>query len=80
VSKKARDRRVEYRRDERYLRGEAKPEDDSLHAFRDWNRARVRSLDKFGRHPDELLMTLDGYYEWIVFGDNKLLFKGGKPR
>lgn len=78
MSKKARDRRVEFRRDERYLRGEARPEDLSLHFERGWNRARVRSLDKFCRHPAELLMTEEQYENWLFFGMWKPLLKGGR--
>jgi hypothetical protein len=76
MGKRARDHRVRYRRDERYLDGRAKPEDDDMH-FLGWNRSQVRSLRKWERQQGQLLFRdeLD-YLNWYHFNKRDAIRKG----
>lgn len=76
MGKKARDHRARIRRDNRYLDGRAKPEDDDIHAF-GWNRSRVRNLRKWEKHREQLLMDDETYENWLFFGLWRPLKKGG---
>ena len=78
MGKRARDRRVRYRRDERYLDGRAKPDDMDIHDF-GWNKAAVRSLRKWERQQGQLLFQDDlEYQNWLFFAEYKPLLKGGR--
>jgi hypothetical protein len=72
VGKRARDHRVRYRRDERYLAGRAKPDDEDAHDF-GWNKARIRNLRKWQRQKGLLLFQDDlSYMNWFLFGERPL--------
>lgn len=78
MSKRARDHRARIRRDDRYLDGRAKPDDQDIHEF-GWNKARVRSLRKWERQKSQLLFQ-DGleYQNWLFFRLWRPVTKGNK--
>lgn len=78
MSKRARDHRARIRRDERYLNGQAKPDDQDIHDF-NWNKSEVRRLRKWERQQGQLLFQDElVYLNWVHFGE-KILHKGRKP-
>ena len=79
MSKRAREYRATTRRDDRYVEGRAKPDDNDAALF-GWNKAKSRRVTKWGRHQDELMFSSDhDYAYWLAFGLPKLIHKGGKP-
>lgn len=78
MSKRARDHRARYRRDERYLDGRETRDDFDAHMF-GWNKARSRNLSKWTKHREQLLFQDEETYEkWLFFGIYKPLKKGKK--
>lgn len=78
MSKKARDRRAQTRRDDRYVEGRAKPEDQDMHDF-GWNRAEVRKLWKWERQRGQLLFQDElEYLNWYLFRKDQTTKEGRK--
>jgi hypothetical protein len=78
MGKRARDHRARIRRDNRYLDGRAKPEDQDIHDF-GWNTAEVRKLSKWQRQQRQLLFQDElEYLNWLHFGLWRPLVKGDK--
>jgi len=78
MSKRARDHRARVRRDDRYLDGRAKPEDQDIHDF-GWDKAEVRKLWKWERQQGQLLFQDElTYLNWLHFGLDRPLVKGDK--
>ena len=78
MSKASRTRRAQARNDERYLSGRSKPEDQDARDF-GWNKAQVRSLNKWERQQGQLLFQDElAYLNWYHFS-RPVLRKGRKP-
>lgn len=81
MSKRAREFRATTRRDDRYVEGRAKPEDNDAAVF-GWNRAHSRKLTKWVKHQDQMMFVSDDeWVRWLVFKPwIPLIHKGRKPR
>lgn len=72
MGKRARERRAQTRRDDRYVDGREKPEDLDAAIF-GWNKARQRSLSKWQRQQGQLLFQDKlAYLNWYHFGQQVL--------
>ena len=72
MGKRARDRRAQIRRDDRYVEGRDKPEDLDAYHF-GWNKAEVRKLWKWERQQGQLLFQDElEYLNWLFFTQGPL--------